>query len=416
MRLPQGSGLPGYIKDTVSLVMVWEFPAVSQTRIDFWKQPQFTQSGMWWFTLLFGIVGGHHLLMRSPQTALIFLIANFLTFGYLWFYDLIQLSSYGGNTTESLNKYGLSHPWGPLGLAQGMWLPPKGENAEQTGGGCDTTPGKPNTEPPSPYIFFLYALLLPASPIAQLVAGDGMNALARAIEFTILPTGWIWYAVSLLYDYWILLAQPADLFMFGSKRCLKALTFFMDYDGHSPSLMYVPGGSAAASAGKGNSWISMLLAPIFSVFKPAVNLAKGVIEVLPIEPAVEVARDTVKAAYTTASTGLDIASKVASAAQKIGIDSALSKAKTAVDISQKVGTLAATIPGATAGPLAKAAALAANPAVYTQSGGGSLTSLEYFTAGTVGAVVVGGLLLGATRSIQRNGEVYDDAPPNARTI
>lgn len=386
--------------------MVWEFPAVSQTRIDFWKQPQFTQSGMWWFTLLFGIVGGHHLLMRSPQTALIFLIANFLTFGYVWFYDLIQLSSYGGNTTDSLNKYGLSHPWGPLGLAQGMWIPPKGEKPPQTGGGCDTTPGKPNTEPPSPYMFFLYALLLPASPIAQLVAGDGMNALARAIEFTVLPTGWIWYAVSLLYDYWILLTQPADLVMFGSKRCLKALTFFMDYDGHSPSLMYVPDAATVASATKGDSWISML-------FKPAVNLAKGVAEALPIAPAVEIARDTAKAAYATASTGLDIASKVASAAQKIGVDSALSKAKTAVDISQKVGTLAATIPAATAAPLAKAAALTA---LHTQSGGGSITPLEYLTAGTVGAVVVGGLLLGATRSIQRNGESYNDPPPDARTV
>jgi hypothetical protein len=303
-----------------------------------------------------------------------------------------------------------------------MWIPAKGSKP-QAGGGCDTTPGKPNTEPPSPYMFFLYALLLPASPIAQLVAGDGINALARAVEFTVLPTGWIWYAVSLLYDYWILLTQPADLVMFGSKRCLKALTFFMDYDGHSPSLMYVPDAAtqAALKNAGGNSWISMLLQPIISLFqksvKPVINTAKAVADVLPIAPAIDAAQGTAKLAYNTASTGLDIASKVASAAQKIGVDSALSKAKTAVDISQKVGTLATSIPTSAAGPLAKAAALAANPTVgYLQSGGGSMTPLEYVTAGTLGAVVVGGLVLGSIRLRSNVQETYNDSPPDARTV
>ena len=100
-----------------------EFPAVSHTRIDFWKEPQFTRKGMWWFTLFFGWTGIHHLYLRSPQTALIFLIANTITLGYPLWYDLIQLSdeSIGGLGTEGLNKYGLGHMWGAMGLAQGMW-------------------------------------------------------------------------------------------------------------------------------------------------------------------------------------------------------------------------------------------------------------------------------------------------------
>jgi hypothetical protein len=100
--------------------MVWEFPAVSQSRVEFWKEPQFTKSGMWWFTLTFGFFGLHHLYLRSPQTALIFCIANFLTLGFPWFYDLIQLST-AGETLESLNKYGLNTHVYLLGIAQGMW-------------------------------------------------------------------------------------------------------------------------------------------------------------------------------------------------------------------------------------------------------------------------------------------------------
>ena len=101
--------------------MVWEFPAVSQTRVEFWNEAQYTQSGMWWFTLFFGFFGLHHLYLRSPQTALIYFIANCISLGYPWIYDLVQLSSGGGENLSSLNKHGLAHPWGALGLAQGMW-------------------------------------------------------------------------------------------------------------------------------------------------------------------------------------------------------------------------------------------------------------------------------------------------------
>jgi TM2 domain-containing membrane protein YozV len=104
--------------------MAWEFPAVSQTRVEFWKQPQFTKSGMWWFTLIFGFFGLHHLYLRSPQTAIIFLIANFFSLGFLWFYDLIQLSNVG-ESLENLNRHGLNTHLYNMGLAQGMWKEPE---------------------------------------------------------------------------------------------------------------------------------------------------------------------------------------------------------------------------------------------------------------------------------------------------
>jgi hypothetical protein len=104
--------------------MAWEFPAVSQTRVEFWKEPQFTKSGMWWFTLLFGFFGIHHLYLRSPQTAIIFLIANFCSLGFLWFYDLIQLSNVG-ESLDNLNRHGLNTHVYNMGLAQGMWKEPE---------------------------------------------------------------------------------------------------------------------------------------------------------------------------------------------------------------------------------------------------------------------------------------------------
>jgi len=117
--------------------MVWEFPAVSQSRKEFWGKPQYTKSGMWWFTLVFGFFGLHHFLLRSPQTGLIFLLANVISLGYLWFYDLIQLSSEdkGGVNDDSLDKHGLSWGFGALGLAKGMWIPGNENEAKSSASG-----------------------------------------------------------------------------------------------------------------------------------------------------------------------------------------------------------------------------------------------------------------------------------------
>lgn len=94
------------------------FPATGHTRIEFWGVPQYTQAGMWWFTLFFGILGLHHLMFRSPHTWLLFLFVNTFTLGYWWLFDLIQLSNAGG---IDLDTYGLDCPWGPLGIAKGMF-------------------------------------------------------------------------------------------------------------------------------------------------------------------------------------------------------------------------------------------------------------------------------------------------------
>ena len=86
---------------------------------------------------MFGFFGLHHFLLRSPQTGLIFLIANIISLGYLWFYDLIQLSSEdkGGVSDDSLDKHGLSWGFGALGLAKGMWIPGNENEAKSSASG-----------------------------------------------------------------------------------------------------------------------------------------------------------------------------------------------------------------------------------------------------------------------------------------
>ena len=254
--------------------MVWEFPAVSQTRIEFWRKPQFTQSGMWWFTLFLGFFGAHHLYLRSPQTAVLFFILNFLTMGYLWAYDLVQLSSMGEfsgpNGLEALNKHGLSYAFGPLGLAQGMWKEPESlfpnivnvvtapegyinPNRVKTGEGYGTAVRQPqvggyteNEEvkeeerqygpPPEPIYFLLYFFTILISPLAKAIAGDYNNSFTSIMNLTLMPFGFYFYIIGLVYDIIILMAYPAHLFVEGCTRGIPYTWMWFDRKGHSPNI------------------------------------------------------------------------------------------------------------------------------------------------------------------------------------
>ena len=217
-----------------------EFPAVSHTRDDFWQERHYTRSGMWWFTLLFGFFGLHHLLLKSPQTAVMIFLGNIMFLGYPWFYDLIQLSSYG-ISDEELNVFGLSHPFGPLGLAKGMWATE-----------CQfpsVSPYKDNTLSGIPWAFFLYCLTCPIGIIASIVVGDFGNAVARILNLFplgYLGVGYIFEMICMFCDVFIMLFKPAEL-VFGIKRPLMFRSSMIDYliypglamdkDGHSHRIM-----------------------------------------------------------------------------------------------------------------------------------------------------------------------------------
>lgn len=413
-----------------------EFPAISQTRIEFWKEPQFTQNGMWWFTLFFGFFGLHHLLLRSPQTALVFAVLNCLSFGYLWFYDLIQLSSSGGHDTESLNKYGLAHPWGALGLAQGMWLaseePEKAEkntnsrntpsntnspsNTTQQGGGNDASP-------PSPWWFFAYSLLLPISPLAHMIAGDKQNALSRFGFLTVIPFGFLLYGAAMAYDYWSLLGKPADLTLFGTKRFFPFTLFGYHADGYSPNIQTTQPLPEPQCPPAGNwvlgaifetiKFVLRFVLPVLYVVNPP--LAFSLDQALNVTAAsggkiVNTAKVVVDAAQTTAETAVKTADIAADSAVKIAEDGS--------KVIKSVGKLAGNMEGLASGPLAKAQAAMKNPkALLSQQGGGSQkTTLDWVAGGGLAAVVVGGFLLAGGRRFLNNASQPDDTPPDARDV
>lgn len=371
--------------------MVWEFPAVSHTRIKFWKEPQYTQSGMWWFTLFFGFFGLHHFLLRSPQTGFIFLICNILTCGYLWLYDLIQLSKQGGVDTEELNKHGLSYAFGALGLAQGMWK----TGDEPVSAGTDAE------APPNPLFFLAYSLLIPISPVAQYVAGDGWTSFLRLLYITVIPFGTLLYMFSILSDYWTLFSQPSSLFFTMSK---KNLAPFLDI------LPCPPADNILITILRFSLPILRYISPGFAeLIESMINTVKVVKE--------------------------DI------------VEAGIQKAKQVTNVANKVGRLTTEIPAAVAGPFVKAASIAANPMAFVdnlaplpppplpqplqqqpplqqqQQKGGSRSSntnatpLEYLTLGTLATVIGGGLLLGINRSIHRYAVTgKDDSPPDAGRV
>jgi hypothetical protein len=413
--------------------MVWEFPAVSQTRIEFWSNPQFTQSGMWWFTLVFGMFGLHHLYLRSPQTALIFLIGNFFSLGYLWAYDMVQLSSSGGYTTETLNKHGLAHPWGAMGLAQGMWADP------------EALDDKDKNEAPNPLWFVLYALLIPCAPLAQMIAGDTNNAVSRFADLTIIPLGFLFYLCAMFYDYWILFSNPADLLVAGSKRFFPFTYLGMDADGHSPRLT---GQSEIKPCPPDTIFktIIRMIIPILSYFFPGIG--KSISAALDTKDAIVTSVTTAK--EVVVDKGLAKVAQVTDAAAKVGalssglassVGSSVASATAKLSnpgFASTIGTLAPTpvvtvptLPTLPTAALPTAAlpttALPAAPTVPTlptvptaqrpvMVGGArkenTFNTLDYTALGALGAVIGGGLLLSASRNVGSK----NDTPPNTRAV
>jgi len=197
---------------------------------------------MWYFTLIFGIFGLHHLMLKSPQTALIMFIANIFLLGYPWLYDLVQLSS-GGLDDEELNVFGMDHPFGCLGLAKGMWVTD-----------CDfpsSSPYKDLTSSEKPWTFLIYCLVCPIGILGSLIVGDYGNAIARFMNLYplgLLFVGYFFEIICIICDICIVLLKPVEL-VFGIKRPFFFRTSLidniiypgltMDKDGHSPRLMPV---------------------------------------------------------------------------------------------------------------------------------------------------------------------------------
>lgn len=389
-----------------------EFPAVSQSRKEFWSAPQYTRNGMLLFTVIFGFFGLHHLLLRSPQTGLLMLLANTALMGYPWLYDVIQLlpESWGGHGTENLNKYGMGHAFGALGLGQGMWLPDDYKAPDK----------EPPDAPPSPWWFFFFVLALPFTFMAPLLGGDHWGAIAK-LGYNFIFFGWIMGMCAFVYDLFYVLLKPADLFAFGLKRFFP-WTIFMDKDGHSPSITGVRPPVPDPCPPQDGFFIGLLKFLSIDLFKFVISISLPVLKI--VNPPLAMSLEPVLQSASGAGAIGNAALAVAGAAKNIGT-ATIQVADTATDVAvetiedtgkviKSVGKLAGNIDAATHKGLNATPTLPA--AALKQLGGGqssSFSALDYAAAGTIAAVIGGAFLLSAGRSYGGLSQDKGDSPPNA---
>jgi len=350
---------------------------------------------MWWFTLFFGIIGLHHVFLRSPQSGLIFFIINILTLGYPWFYDLIQLSSYGGVNLESLNKYGLDHPWGALGLAQGMWVDGNAPEKEPT-----------KNSPPSPWFFLLYALLIPVGVISNLVAGDIYNAAGRFGFLIFIPFGFLITFFAIFYDYFQLFASPADLTFNGTKRIFP-WPAFMDPDSHSPNIM----AKIEVKICPKESIITAIFNVLYKYYETVFKLGTGagmIVApeiVIPFIAGVDAGERVLDNTLELATEAVVDAGKIIETVEDVAENTIVKGVKIASEIGHLASSAASVasvgIPSVLPPISSLASANAPKPVNQIQTGGAqNKNTLDYFAFGSMIALVAGGLLLTANRKFR----------------
>jgi hypothetical protein len=246
-----------------------------------WGGTQISPGALQATSLLGGFFGLDHLLLRSPQTALMKLIVNVLTLGLWYWYDVIQVFQ----DIDFVKEYGLTFPIkGPTGLGAGLVGDTSGPAAAPKG-------------TPSPWMFLLYmvSLLIPFGT-SNLVAGDYNGAAAKLVMTLFFFTtifGLLWWMYSMFYG----IFNTKSLLTHGVDRPFPISSFMAPY-GPSPSLV-APGISKAEEQLKEDSIFTKLYNMIFGVVeKPILEAVVSV-----TEPVVETAEQIKNTASAPEQTG-----------------------------------------------------------------------------------------------------------------
>lgn len=224
-----------------------------------WGGRQITPGALQATSLLGGFFGLDHLLLRSPQTALLKFVFNILTLGLWYWYDVIQVFQ----EMDFIKEYGYTVPIkGPVGLGAGI--------VGETSG-----PGAAPKDTPSPWMFFLYSMLL-CIPfgVSNFFAGDFKGGTAKFfLTFYFLTTvlGLLWSLYSILYATF----NTKSLLTRGVDRFFPA-TVFMDPYGPSPRLV-APGMGKAEEKLAEDSFFTKIYNMIFGfVEKPILEAVVSV--------------------------------------------------------------------------------------------------------------------------------------------
>ena len=96
-----------------------KFVDIGLTQIGFWKNGNLNYNVFVVLCIFLGMLGIDHLYLRSPWTFLLKLILNAYTFGFVWFYDILQALF----NSHELKTFGVGLPFiGNLGIGAGMFL------------------------------------------------------------------------------------------------------------------------------------------------------------------------------------------------------------------------------------------------------------------------------------------------------
>lgn len=146
-----------------------------------WGGTQLDPGTLKFATVLGGFFGIDHLLLRSPRTALFKFILNLLTFGFWYWYDILQVFG----DLDSVKRYGYTVPiYGPVGLGAGILH--------------DSATKAAPEDTPTPLTFFMYMLFvfLPFG-ISNVIAGDSSGGFMK-ILFSIVF--WPFILVAILWS------------------------------------------------------------------------------------------------------------------------------------------------------------------------------------------------------------------------
>lgn len=274
-----------------------------------WGGTQVSPGALKAASVLGGLFGLDHILLRSPKTAFYKFFMNILTLGLWYWYDVIQVFS----DIDFVKEYGYTIPIiGPVGLGTGIVGETKG-------------PGSAPEGTPSPWIFLIYAILsfVPFG-LSSFLAGDiSGGAVKFFMTFFVLTTilGLVWTGYSFYYTFF----KTESLLTRGTDRFFPA-SLFMKPFGPAPRLIS-PKMEAAeklqAEIESKDSLITKLYNMVFGVIeKPILKAVVGVSE--PIVSAAEQVNEAAKAPEVQAGGSLN-SMALAVATQQGGGPDSLSK-------------------------------------------------------------------------------------------
>jgi len=410
--------------------------AIAGSHIDVWKTPVFSKWGMFFFTLIFGNFGLHYVMLRAPILAVLFVIVNSLTWGYWWYYDLLQLAF---TSVDDLNVHGMGSPFlFQYAVAVGMWTGgstpgPKVQKGGEFQGttspaGATTLPKEKETadipladrvsnlvekllsmilgifsKPPerepltlnenkviqNPFTHslwvFLFLLFAPIGPVSSAIAGDMWSAFLHCID----PLMFLTFFMNAIQA----IVNPLDLFIGGVYRPLfyRMLNFGFEMNGQSNFLQM-------AKVPETREVPNLIQAPV--------NLAKEIggigAKASEMVPAAGLGGAAMTAAGSLAAT---VKAGAAATQASVGtIEADAEKKKAEADLLKaQAEALRAKNPSTSN----------TQPRVVQRGGGPPHQPTDSLSLGVIGAVLAGGLLLGVSRNVFQG---KDDSPPNTRGV